>query len=63
MRPDSSVIGCSNATQALGDLNRESFAEIWNSNESGYIGARRDLREGRVPDGCSKCIYSGSFFT
>lgn len=61
--PDLGLIGCSNATQPLGSLRTESFAQIWNSRDSGYVASRRALREGRVPDGCSKCIYSGSFFS
>ncbi len=63
MMPDLGLIGCSNASRPLGNLASESFGEIWNSKESGYVASRRDLREGRVPDGCAKCIYAGSFFS
>ena len=57
------LLGCSNATQPFGQLRNASFDEIWNSPNQGFARARTDLREGRVPVACSKCIYAGSFLS
>lgn len=61
--PDQGVLGCSSTTAAMGNLRTNTFDDIWNGVGAGYVQARRDLKESRVPAGCARCIYTGSFFS
>ena len=61
--PDLSVVGCSSATGVFGSLREDDFSAIWNTNMSGYPGARVAFRNGKAPAVCEKCIYTGGFFT
>ena len=51
------VRACCFNDQTLGDLTRQSMAEIWNG--PGYAELRSEMAAGRVPASCATCVRNG----
>lgn len=63
IKPDLDVIACSSSTKILGNLVNQDLNEFWNESDSGYRLLRKEFAQGKVPENCANCIYTGGFFS